>query len=279
MRYFPQDTVQHGDDGQWMRAYRIQCNRCQRIDKVPINTSSSSGGGDDAAQIARRVQTKLEKDGWVVGKREQDDRCPKCRFPQAPPTSVAHPNNKIDEIRETQHKLAERLPPDDNAFLTKKTPAPASETPPVIVTPPPVTPDVTMPDKPNGHGREFTREDRRIIWAKLEDVYDCESTGYEPGWTDARVARDLNVSRDWVVKIREENFGLLADNPEMRAVITEAHQLFDDVKAIRTDVQRVVATMTTLLDEAKKYQADIQRIAQRVQPMEKRIADLLKVNS
>ncbi len=45
---------------------------------------------------------------------------------------------------------------------------------------------------------ELTRENRRIILAKLEEVYVDEKTGYSPGWTDAKLALDLGVPRAWV---------------------------------------------------------------------------------
>ena len=255
-RFFPHDTVEHG--GNWTRAYRIQCNRCQTTEKTPMNTSQS-GGGDDSAIIARRVQDRFEASGWLIGKREQDDRCPKCKGPKPQPL-------------------------DDNAFLKPKATLALVGSAATAVsaaldahaTTRDVHADAAPPAKPNGGPRVLTKEDRRIIFAKLQDVYDNETTGYTASWTDARVARDLKVPREWVEKIREENFGTFADNPEMRAVIAEAKQLFEDVKTVRADVQRVVASIATLTAEAKKYEADIMRLAQRIPTMEKKLAEFGK---
>lgn len=55
--------------------------------------------------------------------------------------------------------------------------------------------------------REMTREDRRIIFAQLEEVYVDEHTGYSTDWNDERVSKHLNCPRKWIETIREENFG------------------------------------------------------------------------
>lgn len=55
--------------------------------------------------------------------------------------------------------------------------------------------------------REATREHRRLITLKLEEIYVGEGDGYASGWDDERVARDLNVPRAWVVEVREFAFG------------------------------------------------------------------------
>ncbi|MCR6673294.1 hypothetical protein [Devosia ginsengisoli] len=55
--------------------------------------------------------------------------------------------------------------------------------------------------------RQMSREDRRLIFAKLEEVYIDEKSGYSAGWNDDAVAKDMACPRAWVEEIREQNFG------------------------------------------------------------------------
>jgi len=72
--------------------------------------------------------------------------------------------------------------------------------------------------------REMSREDRRLIFAKLEGVYEDEKTGYQKDWTDKRVADDLGCPQAWVAKIRDENFGPHGSNPTIDSELAEARR-------------------------------------------------------
>lgn len=107
---------------------------------------------------------------------------------------------------------------------------------------------------------EPTREERRIIFAKLQDVYLDEKKGYDSGWTDYRVSEDLGVPRAWVASIRDENFGPAKDNAELRDFLTR-------VSAVEAEVEK----FTKLFNQAKgvadvmKVQlGDLQRLAKSV---------------
>ena len=70
--------------------------------------------------------------------------------------------------------------------------------PPKLVSPPlTVTPEV----------RTMTRDERRIIFEKINEVYVGEKVGYSDSWSDDKVAKDLGVPRAWVSTIREDMFG------------------------------------------------------------------------
>lgn len=77
--------------------------------------------------------------------------------------------------------------------------------------------------------RQMSRDDRRVIFAKLNDVYIDESKGYDGGWSDQRVAKDLGVPLAWVKEIRQENFGLESSNEDARAVVKEAKDLLAEI--------------------------------------------------
>jgi hypothetical protein len=78
-----------------------------------------------------------------------------------------------------------------------------------------------------------------------------------------------------VSRIREENFGSFADNPELRGVINEAREIFSQIRGKQGEVQRVVAGIMAMVDQAKAIQADVQRLAARLGPLEKKINELL----
>ena len=58
--------------------------------------------------------------------------------------------------------------------------------------------------------REMSKDDRRLIFAQLNDVY--TDAGYSGDWTDQKVATVLGCPRVWVVEVREEFFGTIKDN-------------------------------------------------------------------
>lgn len=77
----------------------------------------------------------------------------------------------------------------------------------------------TIADKP----REMSREDRRIINDKLDEVYAKDA--YKSPWTDAAVAKDLGVPRDWVAQVREQFFGPAGSNPLYDEFLRETAQM------------------------------------------------------
>ncbi|NTG22029.1 hypothetical protein G6L00_16445 [Agrobacterium rhizogenes] len=97
--------------------------------------------------------------------------------------------------------------------------------------------DLTAPvaDKP----REMSRDDRRIINDKLDEVYG--NGAYKTPWTDAAVARDLGVPRDWVAQVREAFFGEAGTNP-----------LFDEYLAAKAGIEQSMSAVVALQDAAIK---------------------------
>lgn len=118
--------------------------------------------------------------------------------------------------------------------------------------------------------RQMSREDRRLIFAKLEEVYVDEGTGYTKGWHDERVAQDMAVPRSWVEVIREENFGPIKaeQNPEVAGIkiaVEEIERVIGhanrDLAAIgresreiaerQKQIEAALSTATTLLQKSR----------------------------
>ena len=103
----------------------------------------------------------------------------------------------------------------------------------------------------------MSREDRRLIFAKIDEVYLDETIGYSEGWTDSRVAEDLGVPVAWVKTIRAENFGeersnaaLLANLEEAKWTLGEAKKIHDEIKASLQTAMDAVAISTKAIAEA-----------------------------
>jgi hypothetical protein len=82
-------------------------------------------------------------------------------------------------------------------------------------------PDMLKPEPPRAMGRE----DRRIIFDKLNGVYLDERRGYDAGWSDHKVSTDLGVPRAWVEQVREEMFGPVNSNPDIEAFVKAVREL------------------------------------------------------
>jgi hypothetical protein len=101
--------------------------------------------------------------------------------------------------------------------------------------------------------REMSFDDRRLILAKLQDVYVDEKTGYAEGWTDQRLAVDLGVPRAWVEKLRAENFGPARDNEEVR-------KFFADLEAARKEARDLDAKVSAVAKELEDAKAAASRV-------------------
>lgn len=198
------------------------------IDNKPIGvrrlTCATEGCGFQGEIIDRShdglpsgvVRRKFEQKGWEVGNNERHDFCPKC----------------------VEAKRAERRARRFKPVLISGGEAKAMPT--------------TTADAP----AEMTRADKRLIFAKLEEVYVDETSGYKTPWTDAAVAKDMAVPVAWVVAIREENFGPAADNSEIRDMLErvkvaarEANTVLAQAKMIRTDGAALVERVNKLTHE------------------------------
>jgi hypothetical protein len=199
--------VQVGDDHKPHRGVRVRCGYCPAELAVPINTSRSYG--EDSEQSERMAIAKFEQRGWKIGKTASQHRCPKCF---------------IAIKSAAKHKGEEAM---SNKVVPMTSTALASQT----------------VELPRGE-RAMTRDERRIIIAKMQEIYLNETVGYAGDWTDDKVAEDMGVPRVWVSTIRDETFGPeLNENTykfkgeaqmilaEMQAAYDRSHELL--VKSIQ----------------------------------------------
>lgn len=94
--------------------------------------------------------------------------------------------------------------------------------------------------------REMTFADRRIINAKLEEVYENDLVGYREGWHDARVAADLGTSVHWVEELRAQNFGPAEGNQLVAELRAEQAEMAKRLEAFRAEGERLVKAFEAL---------------------------------
>ncbi len=198
-------------NGMRQRGAIITCGHCGRIETVPVNTFKGSKN-DINEHEDRFIARKLESSGWLVGKRDNQNRCPGC----------------YSAIKMASKRKAEALKM-------------SNEPKPLTIV------------RDNSSLTQMSREDRRVIFEKLNEVYLDEKKGYSADWTDAKVASDLGIARAWVSKVREEMFGPEAANDDIRKALSEA-------KAALAECRKLAETFTPLLVRAEKIEKTLVEI-------------------
>jgi len=199
----------------------VTCGMCGKEESMAVKTRTPKF----PPQV---VAAHFRHKGWIIGSRPKDDVCPVCVVEA----------EEARRIKARKEKL--ELPPKGAAVEAVKL--------------------VPIQSKPNGTRvadgvkTVIDRDARRILFAKLNEVYLDERRGYAPGWTDAKVAADLGISIDLVAAERDQFFG-----PE-----DPTHGLRDKIAEAQAALIDMAARGEALLDVARRAQeaaADISRKA------------------
>ena len=97
--------------------------------------------------------------------------------------------------------------------------------------------------------KKMDREDRRVIFEKLNEVYIDERHGYAPPWTDEAVAKDLGIPRAWVVQVRDEMFGPIASNSEIDEAVKAGRELIDALKKHHEQGEKLESMANAMLKQ------------------------------
>jgi hypothetical protein len=211
-------------DGQPKRGVRVFCVQCSERAEIVANTHKGSGSDDDV--VERILKDKFEKLGWKMGKNLHHNLCPE----HAKKENAIMVNNTAKPPQSEKVVLMNSAA----AIVTPKTAAPKP-----LAEPTPSTP------------RGPTRDEKRIIFQKIDEMYVGETVGYSGGWSDKKIAADLAVPVAWVSAIREENFGPDIDE--------ESATVLADAKALLSDVRGMIQGWATRADELEKSIAAIRQ--------------------
>ena len=157
------------------------------------------------------IAAHFRVEGWSVGAKSRTDLCP------------------VHAVARRGRRPASTKTPEETKPMT--TPVKAAASPAAPKADPPKT---------------MSRADRRIVHAKIAEVYDDRHERYFDGWTDAKGAADLgqHVPVAWVREIRDLDFGPEGSNP-----------MFDDFlkrqAAFATDREAVQALMLRHLEAGR----------------------------
>lgn len=211
------------------RVHRITCAECHTTNEVSANTHCGSRAVEDLMRVWSRG-------GWTIGKNPSGDICPQCSSEKRRARRAR--NETTMPSAEVIHMTSARAVPPNAGVKIE-------------------------PDKPV----EMGRDDRRIIFAKLDEVYLSADQGYSKGWTDKRIAEDLGVPRAWVEGVREEMFGPARDNEDIRALRTE----LDGLRAALEPTER---RCDALLTQAKTASLAVVELRERMDRLAKRLAEV-----
>lgn len=124
---------------------------------------------------------------------------------------------------------------------------------------------------------QMSREDRRIIFEKLNEVYDKDH--YGPGFTDKKVAEGLGCPRAWVRQVRDEMFGPEGTNAEIEETMIEARALITKGVTLLEGVSNIKAALEGqkgLIDRQLITINNLQRDTAPITTAVSRMQDLLK---
>jgi hypothetical protein len=177
------------------------------------------------------IARKLEQRGWSVGRRRQDHRCPRCQknAKLAAATVITPRNAMSDTLKQVRTSMTTTMPPAKAA-------------------------DITIT-------REMSRDDRRIIFEKLNEVYVDGKTGYGEGWNDEKVSVNLGVPRAWVRVIRDENFGDEVTDEVTRKMIDEARAFVVVVSSHRKEIDKSVEALKPIFSRVEQIERHLAEIA------------------
>jgi hypothetical protein len=227
---FKQTVVTAGDGTKANRKVIICC-KCGAEETAPSKMH------DDGA---RKI---FHNKGWFIGKRRVDDLCPDCRVDK--PKDPAEP--ELFEMPMHPAMQCEAI----------------SEPEPVMEEP--MLDKVLHADEP----RKPTIAQKRLILEKLDDVYPVPDKGYIKGYTDERLAKELNMPRAWITERRLDMYGSRETPPVDMSVHAKT------LDALRGEMQILVkrgleAERAIQVQEGiiVRQNADIQAMKQKIEALE-----------
>jgi hypothetical protein len=126
----------------------------------------------------------------------------------------------------------------------------------------------------------MTKDDRRVIFAKLQDVYLDEARGYDADWGDQKVADDLKVPVAWVCTIRDENFGPEGVSPEVHGLLKQGQECSLAIRKMEDQIASLQESIESNRREIAKIKSELQpliRHAERVEKHFERITKTLRI--
>jgi len=279
-------SVKKFHEGKALVGGRIYCTSCTNSEEF-FNYSGSVTPNYLGKEFTRR--------GWNVGVHPRADKCPDClnrlkngtkvktfaalksELKSVPEVAVVA-NTAADKIIEGLSEALEIAKAKTTPLIpeTKKEPmfiAPVVET---LVDPAPV-------EQPHVLAGPMSKADRRIVFAKLNDVYVDETTGYSADWDDAKVSADLGIPVEWVKEVRDADFG-----PELSKAMKEKAKT--TIEAMIGENQRLIVLLDAKIEQSQSLDGKLkealdamdkaidraEQLAKNIQTGDDKVAELIK---
>jgi ElaB/YqjD/DUF883 family membrane-anchored ribosome-binding protein len=212
-------------------AHTLACARCGATDDVLDQNSRPLP--------SLFIRKKFMQKGWDVGANPKHDVCPAC----------------VAQEREDRRKR--RAAATTNVVaINQREIAPVSKTEPAN--------DIDAPP-------QMTRDDRRIIFQKLNEVYLSEAEGYSSPWTDQAVAKDIGCPLAWVQQLRDENFGPARDNAEIRALLEKAEKFLAGAQSALKEARNIRSEAAALIQKANHNNGELAKLSASIDAMSNNI--------
>ena len=237
------DAEPNGDGTQGRIRTRIHCSACEN------DCVLTAGNGGLSIEWAQR---RFKNKGWSLGKSRDLDLCPGCAkgvggakgararhalergvgalmsgtSPRAAAAMVGHHNTDPLSLGQLQAVINTL---DFDKLNAKATPTEKKEMTNIVA---------MVVEEPKKMGRD----ERRLVFEKLNEHYVSEATGYANGWSDKRIAEELGCPRKWVEDVRDEMFGPVKINNEAEHFVEQVAKL--DQKIFEAKAQMAAAEKT-----------------------------------
>lgn len=227
-------TTIEGEDKKRVHGFKITCGRCGKVHKISVNRLAGGASSDSHDREEAKFATRKFENAGWF---------------------VGH--RSIDD-RCPEHKaaagaIAEQLKNKDIMPATK--PAPVlqehADAPPVM-----------------------SREDKRLIFSQLHEVYLDENRGYADDWTDKKVAEHLGVPRAWVEKVRADDFGPVKSNDEIERHLKAVKDAIADAHAVIREAGEVKAAAELAISRANAAVAKTATLSILIHTLEGRLRDV-----
>jgi hypothetical protein len=268
------------EDGKVLAGAQIECSVCRK-EASYFKTSSSVNPVFLPKEFAHM--------GWTVGKTARGDLCPDC-------TAAEHAKHPVTEENKTSVLILEPKKPIETKKVIKSFDALSDSTglqrgqeinaryiektivkedAPASISRDPIQKEIVLPASPeptSTHGLQslvpapMDKTTHRIIFAKLNDVYLDEKTGYQGDWNDAKVATDLGIDAAHVAEVRSSFFGPETNASLMRAAIDNIVKAGEAIERRVILIDKKIEQMQALDDKVvasqKEIEASIERFEQ-----------------
>jgi hypothetical protein len=236
------DGDDNGDGTQGRTRTRIHCSACENDCIL-----TAGNGGLSVEWATRRFKNK----GWALGKSRDLDLCPDClKFAgsakaakarravgqgldamrngvsaRAAAASIGYQDLSVKQLGIVANTL------DFNKLNARIAPTPTEtkEMTNIVA--------IVAAEPP-----KMGRDERRLVFEKLNEHYVSETVGYSDGWSDKRIAEELGCPRKWIEDVRDEMFGPVRVSSETRNFVDRIASL--DQKIFEARAQMTAAEKT-----------------------------------